>query len=553
MRVLGLDIGTTTIKAVELETSFRGYEIHEYHEYRLTPGIENPIEATAKLLAGLPRKPDRLAVALPTRSVTSRLVEVPTKDKKAIQAAVMFELEDDLPFSIEDMSYQYSVFQSKSKLTRVFAQAAMLSEIESVIDEFKSFQIDPDLLTTEPWSYRVLMGHIVPETSEEFAHPILVADLGHARSNLHVLWKGVPYVDRELEWGGRDLTEALVKKFKIPYDQAEVAKLDHGFVLPQSQKEGATPDQIEFADTLYQLVLDLIWEIQQVEFTFKSKTGKSLGTVYICGGTSLLPGLIPVLEEALSMPVKPLHGLSGVSKSGVTYSEQTDATFGLACSLGLSMIGDERSHAINFRKGVFSKKGIAAQLDLAAFKKPLASLAIIGLCFSLSYVFRSTIFESKSKEIDSQLEKNIKNFFGKIGKGTLKNYLRDRDKLKKEIKSSLDETRELAALRTPNKKSPLLFLKAIAQATPRGQKIELLEYKVGSAPLKPFKEGAKNTVKLTFLVPKKELIESLKSSLASKIDSIEVSKPSSVGMGTGKPDAWKVSVSGVASEAAYAE
>ncbi|MBC7385216.1 MAG: hypothetical protein H7301_03515, partial [Cryobacterium sp.] len=100
MRILGLDIGSTSVKAVEVDTAFGRFEIHEYHEVRVNPG-ESAIGVAGGLVRSLPKSPDRVIVPLRANRVTLRNLKLPTRDKKAIAASVNFEMEDDLPFEAD--------------------------------------------------------------------------------------------------------------------------------------------------------------------------------------------------------------------------------------------------------------------------------------------------------------------------------------------------------------------------------------------------------------------------------------------------------------------
>src|SRR3712207_3189188 len=101
MRILGVDIGSTSIKAVELDSAFGRYEIHEYHDVPIVPAADpaqSLQEAVNRLMAGLHKQPDRIGMAMRTGQLTFRNLQLPTRDKKAIQAGVGYELDDELPF-----------------------------------------------------------------------------------------------------------------------------------------------------------------------------------------------------------------------------------------------------------------------------------------------------------------------------------------------------------------------------------------------------------------------------------------------------------------------
>ena len=105
--------------------------------------------------------------------------------------------------------------------------------------------VDPDVVTTEPSAFRVFLNRVLSPQAQE--RPVMVVQTGESRTVLYIHWKGAPVVCREFAWGGRDLTASLAKKYQVPIPQAEQTKLDHGFVIPPSQRSEATPEQVDFS------------------------------------------------------------------------------------------------------------------------------------------------------------------------------------------------------------------------------------------------------------------------------------------------------------------
>src|SRR5688572_223891 len=132
MRVLGLDLGSTSVKAVEIDTSFGRYEIHDYHEEKITQG-SNAFEAAGRLVRGLPKAPDRIVVGLPSGRVTFRNLHVPTKDRKDIQAAVAFELEDDLPFELDESVFDHSILSQGPEGTHLHIAATLRKYVAELL------------------------------------------------------------------------------------------------------------------------------------------------------------------------------------------------------------------------------------------------------------------------------------------------------------------------------------------------------------------------------------------------------------------------------------
>jgi general secretion pathway protein L len=546
MRILGIDVGSASIKAVEVDSVLGRYEVHDHHEIKLPPGADAAQEL-ARLLGSLPKPPDRVAVAMRSGQVTFRTLQLPTRDRKSIQAGVGFELEDELPFPSDETVYDYSVLSQSKQGTQVHVAATLRKHVAASLERLRTASVDPDLVTTEAWAYRTLLNKVLSPQAQE--HPVLLAQIGHERTVLYVHWKGAPVLARELGWGGRDLTTAICQKYHVPLDQAETAKLDHGFVIPTDQKEQATAEQLEFSETLLQPLQTLLWDLRQVELTTKNVTHEPLSAIYLSGGTALLPGIGRVTEEALGLPVKPLQALSAVATSGVTYSEQTDASFLLASALTLCMVGPERGAAVNLRRGEYAKVGSTREISFATLKRPLLAAASIFICMTTSLSVQSCVYKSKIADADDQLERAVKSFFGTASSSAVRTYLSNPDGLRSNVKKELDKQREIGKLVGANPHSPTELLKELSAAVPKDVVVDMIQYQAGAAPTAPYSPGDETTASMTFLISNPQTAAKLNAALAPKLNALQQGKMEETGEGAAKK--WKLSFSGKPAEEAY--
>jgi type IV pilus assembly protein PilM len=553
MRILGIDLGSQSIKAVEVDSAFGRYEIHDYHEIARHPG--QPVgEALAQLVAGLAKQPDKITVAMRTSQVTFRNLTLPTKDKKAIQAGVGFELEDELPFALEDSQFDYSTISQTKQATTVHVAATLKKHLAAFLAPWLSANVDPDLITTEAWAYRAVLNRVLGEAGQNpQAQPTLLIQIGHERTVLYLHWRGQPVLAREIPWGGRDITTAICQKYQIPIEQAESAKLDHGFVVPTAQRADATPEQLEFSDTLLEPISALFGVIKQTELSCKNTTQKPLGMIYLSGGTSLLPGLAKVLEEHAGTPVRPLQALSSVAASGVTYSEQTDGTYLLAASLALCLVGPDRTATINFRRGEFAKQGSSRGIDFKQLRKPLLAFGAVASCFFASLLVQSSVYQSRLEETDAQLDKSIRSFFGSISTSAVNGYLRDTSKLKASINQSITKQKEISRMVGPNPRSPTDFLKELSASVPKDVVVDLTHYQVGAAPASPYGLGSappETQASLTFLVSNPQVAEKLGGILGNKLTGLQKGKMEETKASDGT-QRWKITYSGQPTEESY--
>lgn len=516
MRILGLDIGSTSVKAVEVDTAFGRYEIHEYHEVRVHPG-DSAIAVAGGLIRSLPKTPDRIVVPLRANRATLRNLKLPTRDKKAIAASVNFEMEDDLPFEADQAVSDYVIMGNTGNESQVHVAAILRTTIEDYLGMAIPAGIDPDVLTTEAACYRALLRKVnLPEVVAE--RPVMVVNIGHERTTIYAQYLGTPLLCREVANGGREINVILSNRYSLSVDASEKTKIDNGFVLPPSQLSTVSEQQRDFSETVYEALQGLIRDIRQADLSCKNLTTFRAGMIYVTGGTSLLPGLPAVLSEETKIQCQPLRALSAI-KSGVTYSEETDAKFALASGAALSFISSERPFLINFRRGEFSKTGKAAELDLSLFAKPLRTLAISAAILLVILGVESTLYEQRLKDTNAQLERTVKSFFGNLSSSTLRTYLSNTTNLKKNIDAELGKERQIVALLAPNPNSPFEFLKDLSTTVSKDIVTDLMRYQVGSSSADPYASPtlAQPSVELEFWVANPQVADRLSTVLEGKI------------------------------------
>jgi len=547
MRILGLDIGTNSVKAVEIESAFRRFEIHEYHEQKFAKGTD-PLEAARLLIESLPRKPDRIAVSLAASQSTFRNLQLPTRDRKAIQASVGFELEDDLPFDLAHAVYDYTVLSQSAQGSQLHVAATMQKHVERALEAWTSGNIDPDVIVPESWAYRTYLNRILGPTERE--EPVILIQIGVLKTVIYIHWHGTPIVSRELAWGGQDITASIAARYGVAEEQAEIAKLDHGFILTDEQRTTATADQLEFSEAIVAGMQPLLQELRQAEFICRNTIRHGISRVYLCGGGSLLPGLARRLEEDLRIPAQNLLSLSTISTSGITYSETADAHFLLAASLALCQVGDARSTGISFRKGKYSKSGRSRELNIAALKKPLLMAAAVVACLGASLTVRSMTYQRELALVDEQLERQVRGLFGSLSQSSARQYLRDTPALKKKVNDELKKQRDQSKLAGPNAKSPIAFLRELSSGISKDPAIDLMKFQVGAAPTASFSTIDDSSVSLVFYLKNAQSADRLMEQIGRKVKDPKKTGPLEVTLPDGTKR-FKVEFTGKPLEDAY--
>jgi len=471
MRIVGIDWGTSSIKAVEIDSAFGRYDIHDYREVEITPELP-AAEAARRLVESFSQTPHRVVVSMKSSLVTTRNLHLPTRDKKAIQSGVPFQLEEELPFAIDDMAYDSSILSQVGQQSDVHVATTLKKHLAAEISKWGDIGIDPDVVTTEGWALRTLVNRTFSPAIQD--KPLLLVYIGATSTLLYLHWRGFPMVCREIRWGGHTLTNHLARKLGLSFEQAERTKKDPS-VLQESHALGL----IEILGDAFE---DLQREIKHMDLVCKGVTHETLQSIHLLGGGSLIPGLPEMLAKKISITVERINPLSALSPSGVTFAETTDAKMGVAASLAMTLVGADKNVVINLRRGEFSKASKGLEFNLQSIQKPLAAIGAISASFFISMGVQHSIYQKRLEDKDTQLKRAMSGFFGSVSNSALRTYLGNPASLKSAIQKELDKNRELARIFGPNTASPTDYLKNLSVSIPKDVVVDLMNVQVGAAP-----------------------------------------------------------------------
>jgi len=193
----------------------------------------------------------------------------------------------------------------------------------------------------------------------------------------------------------------------------------------------------------------------------------------------------------------------------VAYSELSEVRFAKALALATTQIPADRIPAINLRKGPFSKANASSDSPLELLKKPLPYLLMTALVFFATKIIETNYYQSRLSEVDTQVKRAVKTYYGDISDSAARSYLSNPEKLKKTITSDLAKERELSKLFAPNSGSPMILLKGLSEKIGRDVVVDLVNFDAGSDNGDPFVENKPFKVSLSFVVANPQILSKL--------------------------------------------
>ena len=311
---LGIDIGTSNIKLVELKPGEGRFTLETYGiasvAYNLSSkDASTAIGQTASVLKELLKRThtstNKAVASLPNNVVFTSVIELPKIPEKELKTAIEFEAKKYVPLPLEEVALSWSVLEAHADKTnlgsirpdeskqRILLTAVPTLVIDNYIKVFKAAGIEPQALEIEALA---LIRSLI---ADDFASVLLI-DIGAKNTSINLVDNGYLRLSKSLSVGGDTITTSLAQSLSVNFARAEQFKKDFGMTQGGSQ-----------LPAVMRPILDIIKnEASQLTNLFESR-GSKIGKVLLSGAGSKLPGLTDYFASlgkpvALANPMKRL-------------------------------------------------------------------------------------------------------------------------------------------------------------------------------------------------------------------------------------------------------
>lgn len=516
MRSVGIDIGSSQVKIIEIVTGSKGYQVVSAATRNLSRATGTDLELEViEFLREACAKYDpavtRFCVALGQDKVAIRHKVFPFADRSRIQKTLPFELEEDLPFSTDNSIFDGKIIRTMGSSAEVLACASPKQHVQHLLQLMKDSNIEPFLVSVEGTAFANLIekwNEPLPNSPLTEAPPALddeatvvrptrpirvVLNIGHTRTLVCAFDNSSLVGVRSVLWGGRNLIEAIAKKYELAPAEAQKELERKGFILTTRQE--ASFEAKIFSDLIAKGIRELVRDLQLSLLEFRSEFGGIITQVQITGGVAGIQGLGPFLTQQLEVPVNRLPVLDLLPNVQFERSEEGQLRYGVAVGLALEGLRRPRNPAVNFMKGEFAPQSSLAR-DLwkewgLVIRAGLAALVLLGI-WSYGRGLIATSLEDASKETLRAQAKSVAKLPAKgANEAGVKRFIKDNRKKIAEIKT-------LESMAGMN--SAMDILSKISSALPDGKSMKIdisnVSIKAANVQVAGFVQGDKTAVEI---------------------------------------------------------
>jgi type IV pilus assembly protein PilM len=353
--VLGIDIGPSSIKLVQLKRKKGRAILETYGELSLGPyagleigrstnlDTEKIAQAVVDILRESNTTTNKCGISIPMGSSLVSFIKLPKVDDRQLAQMIPLEARKYIPVPISEVSLDYlpiprnestaSEYQNSEEkpdektmdvLLVVIHNDAMarnkeITRIAKLDTSFSEIEIFGSMRS-------VLEPGTVPQ---------MIIDFGSGSTKIYIIERGILRTSHMISRGSQDITLAISKSLGVSVEEAEKMKRDRGLL----KKDGEQMDINEITS----LTLDYIFsEISRVLLNYQKKNGKNVGKVFLTGGGVLLKGLKEKAESSFSIPVVLADPFSKVEYPAFLENvlKQAGPSFAVAIGLALRRLQD---------------------------------------------------------------------------------------------------------------------------------------------------------------------------------------------------------------------
>lgn len=343
-KVIGLDIGSSSIKIAEMDVGRSGAKLTNFGIVQ-TPAnsinggdIADPLGlsmAIRGLCSEIKIRRKNASIGMFGTAVIVKKITIPRIDLKLVAEQVRWEAEQYIPFDVNSISLAHHVINPKDSsetmdILLIAAQNELVSTYYSVVQgaDLKLGVLDVSAFALAN-VYEFNYGRSEGQT-------IGLVNFGSAITNFVVVSSGEVVFSRDMPIGGQNYTNDLHKEMGVSIGEAESLKLS-------AASGGAVPDEVHRSlSTTTEMMTEEIRN--SFDFFSGSSGGLNVSQVYYTGGAAATPGLIRNLTQATRLNFEYLNPFlriqSGSKKISTTYLEQITPFCAIAFGLGLRKMGD---------------------------------------------------------------------------------------------------------------------------------------------------------------------------------------------------------------------
>jgi len=302
--LLGLDIGTSSIKLVELEETkgtykLKNFGIAQLPKETIVNGViinaDPLIQAVKTLISNLKITNKNISFSVSGHPVIIKKITLPLMTEDALEPMIEAESEQYIPFDLDEVNIDFQILgvnEESEEQMDVMLVAAKKQMVTEYTDALSIAGIKPCIVDIDVFALENMFNINYSVEENEI---IALVDIGASITNINIIKNDTSIFNRDVFLGGNQITEELQKELSLSFEEADILK--SGEVI-----EGINQEALD--EIISKSATSIAREIQRTLDFFTGSNYSEINHIYLSGGASKTKGLKEIIEESVSVNVE---------------------------------------------------------------------------------------------------------------------------------------------------------------------------------------------------------------------------------------------------------
>ncbi len=338
--LIGVDISSTAVKLLQLSQSGGRYRVEHYAVEPLPPNavvekniveVEAVGEAIKRAFARSGARTKFASASVAGSAVITKIIPMQADlSEDDLEGQIMAEAQQYIPYPLEEVSLDFEILgpvKDNPELMNVLLAASRTENVDVRVAALDVGGMTAKVVDVEAFAMENAYKLLADQLSVPKDATVAVVDIGATMTTLSVLKNQRTIYTREQVFGGKQLTDEVMRRYGLSYEEAGMAKRQGG--LPESY-------EIEVLEPFKEAMVQQISRLLQ--FFFAGTEFSKVDQVVLAGGCASIAGVAEMVEEQIGVPTIVANPLAGMSLSNRVQAQtlaQDAPALMIACGLAL--------------------------------------------------------------------------------------------------------------------------------------------------------------------------------------------------------------------------
>jgi type IV pilus assembly protein PilM len=340
--IVGLDIGSSCVKAVECAVKSKGIELVKVGVAKLPPeaivqgaflNSGAVVSAIQEAIASAGIKSKLVATAVSGHSVIVKKISLPAMSREELDESIRWEAEQYIPFDINEVNLDFQIVEGSEAEGQM--DVLLVAAKKDLIDDYTQVITDaglqPAIIDVAAFAVENAFHANYESSSDEV---VALVNIGSQVVNINIVSHGAPAFTRDISTGGNAYTEEIQKALSVSWEEAERMKIGGS---RHEESQDVVPQEVE--DAIRQVTDTVLGEISRsLDFFAATAAESRISRVLLSGGGSQVSGLEAAFQGKTNLPVERLDPLARIVAAGSLDARMLEELGpGLAVATGLAL------------------------------------------------------------------------------------------------------------------------------------------------------------------------------------------------------------------------